>query len=187
MAAADKPEDDARLVARVAEGDTVAYEALVDLHAAKLTFFAARLLKDQAEAEDVVQETFVRLWQRAHEYDERFRVSTLLHRIAHHLAVDRLRRRGRNDALEEDDELPSPESSPTNLYAHKERAEAVRAALGALPERQAAALTLVHMQGMTGSEAAEVLGVGTEAVESLLARGKRKLRELLATISEGNS
>jgi RNA polymerase sigma-70 factor, ECF subfamily len=187
VAAADKPEDDARLVARVAEGDTVAYEALVDIHAARLTFFAARLLKDQAEAEDVVQETFVRLWQRANEYDERFRVTTWLHRIAHHLAVDRLRKRGRNDALDEDDELPAPDSSPPSLYAHKERAEAVRAALGALPERQAAALTLVHIQGFTGGEAAEVLGVGPEALESLLSRGKRRLRELLATIAENNS
>ena len=185
--AAEKSEDDGQLVARVAEGDTVAYEALVDRHAAKLTYFAARLLRDQAEAEDVVQETFVRLWQRAHDYDDRFRVTTWLHRIAHHLAVDRLRKRGRSDALDDEDALALPESSPPSLYAHKERAEAVRAALGALPERQAAALTLVHMHGLTGSEAAEVLGVGAEALESLLARGKRRLRELLATISESNS
>lgn len=165
----------------------MAYEALVDAHAAKLTFYASRLLRDQIEAEDVVQETFVRLWQRAHEYDERSGVATWLHRIAHNLAVDRLRKRGKDSALTEDDELASPDSSAPSLFAQKERAEALRTALATLPARQAAALTLVHIDGMTGSEAAEVMGVGVEAVESLLSRGKRRLRELLARISIGTA
>jgi len=173
-------DDDAELVLKVGQGDVPAYRELVRRHAGNLQRFAGRLLRDDSEAQDVVQETFLRLWQRAAEYTPAARVGTWLHRIAHNLAVDRLRSRGRLTALD-DDEDPAPSSArPLVLLDQKRRAEALERALGALPERQGAAVTLVHLQGMTGAEAGEVLGVSSEALESLLARGRRKLKALLA-------
>jgi RNA polymerase sigma-70 factor (ECF subfamily) len=173
----DESDDDAELVLRVGEGDVVAYRELVRRHAPKLQRFAERLLRDPSEAEDVVQETFLRLWQRAREYSPSARVTTWLHRIAHNLAVDRLRGRGRAAPFEEE-ELPVSAPQPV-LIDEARRARALEQALAALPERQAAALVLVHLHGLTGAEACEVLGIGPEALESLLARGRRALKQRL--------
>ena len=174
-----EPEEDALLVQRVGEGDVAAYRELVKRYAAKLSRFAARLLRDPTEAEDIVQETFLRLWQHARDYSPKARVTTWLHRITHNLAVDRLRARGRTKPLSDDedaeDAMPESARQPT-LIDEKRRVLALDGALAALPERQATAIVLVHLHGLTGAEAAEVLGVGEEAVESLLARGRRALK-----------
>jgi RNA polymerase sigma-70 factor (ECF subfamily) len=176
-----EPDEDALLVLRVGEGDVAAYRELVRRYAAKLSRFAERLLRDATEAEDVVQETFLRLWQRAHEYQPKARVTTWLHRITHNLAVDRLRARGRTQPLSDEEEMPTSARQHA-LLDEKRRVVALEAALSALPERQASAIVLVHLHGLTGAEAAEVLGVGTEAVESLLARGRRALKSELSEL-----
>lgn len=180
--------DDAALVLRVSEGDGAAYRELLRRHAPLLTHYARRLLRDEAEAEDVVQETFLRLWQRASDYVPSARVTTWLHRITHNLAVDRLRARGRWQPFEEEDAEPISAPQP-RLLASKRLADGLEAALSDLPQRQAAALMLVHLDGLTGSEAAEVLGVSAEALESLLARGRRTLKVQLQrrAIQSGSS
>lgn len=156
-----------------------AYRTLVGRYAAKLSRFGERLLRDPAEAEDVVQETFMRLWQHARDYSPQARVTTWLHRITHNLAVDRLRARGRTRPLGDEDEMPDS-ARQTTLIDEKRRVLALDQALAGLPERQATAIVLVHLHGLSGAEAAEVLGVGAEAVESLLARGRRALKAALA-------
>jgi RNA polymerase sigma-70 factor (ECF subfamily) len=171
-------DDDAELVQRVGHGDAPAYRELVRRHAGNLRRFAGRLLRDAAEADDVVQETFLRLWQRAADYTPAARVGTWLHRIAHNLAVDRLRARGRHHELDDDDVGAASARQPA-LVDEKRRAEALERALAELPPRQGAAMTLVHLHGLSGAEAASVLGVGEEALESLLARGRRALKVLL--------
>ncbi len=175
---AAEPDDDALLVLRVGEGDVAAYRELVSRYAAKLSRFATGLLRDSTEAEDIVQETFLRLWQRARDYSPQARVTTWLHRITHNLAIDRLRVRGRARPLTDEDDMPES-ARQTKQIDEKRRVLALEAALSELPERQANALVLVHLHGLTGAEAAEVLGVGVEAVESLLARGRRALKATL--------
>lgn len=172
-------DDDAELLRRVGLGDAGAYRTLVARHGANLERFAQRLLRDEAEAEDVVQETFLRLWQRAAEYQPAARVGTWLHSIAHHLAVDRLRSTQRLHTLADEDDGAVSARQPL-LLDEKRRAERLDAALAALPGRQGAAVTLVHLHGMSGTEAAAVLGIGPEALESLLARGRRALKSFLA-------
>ncbi|HWA71591.1 MAG TPA: sigma-70 family RNA polymerase sigma factor [Polyangiaceae bacterium] len=170
-------DEDAVLVVRVSEGDVAAYRELVRRHAAKLTHYARRLLGDESEAEDVVQETCLRLWQRAADYSPEARVTTWLHRITHNLAVDRLRARGRFQPVSDDEVEAEPISAPQPRELEtKHRVATLETAWAELPERQAAALALVHFDGLSGSEAAQVLGVSEEAVESLLARGRRALK-----------
>jgi RNA polymerase sigma-70 factor (ECF subfamily) len=113
--------------------------------------------------------------------------STWLYRVAHNLAVDRLRRRREGSHPSSIEDVPTSERSSMLVY-DKQVAEAVEVALAALPERQRAALSLVHYQGMSNAEAAEVLGVKVRALESLLARGRQQLRELLRDFDsrEGN-
>jgi RNA polymerase sigma-70 factor (ECF subfamily) len=170
-------DEDTALMVRVSEGDVAAYRELVRRHAPKLTHYARRLLRDETEAEDVVQETYLRLWQRASDYSPQARVTTWLHRIAHNLAVDRLRARGRWLPVADDEEDAQPISAPQARQLETKRQVAtLEAAWAELPERQAAALGLVHVAGLSGSEAASVLGVSEEALESLLARGRRALK-----------
>lgn len=166
---------------RVAAGDPRAFRELSDAHLGAVLSYAYRLTGDRAEAEDIAQEVFSRAWQRAESYEPRARVTTWLHRIAHNLAIDVLRkRRGTQDFPTEQDELAAASSAnPRRLLEEKHRALSVQAGLDLLPERQKQALILAHEQGLGNPEIAGVLGVGVEAVESLLARGRRRLRELL--------
>ena len=176
-------DDDTDLVLRVGEGDARAYHELCSRHAARIRAFVLRLLQNGADADDVVQETFLRLWLHALEYEPRARVVTWLCQIAHNLAVDRLRTRQRLRPLPDDEAMPISARQP-RLLDEKRRAEALERAIAALPERQAAAIELVHRQGLTGAEASEVMGVGAEALESLLSRARRALKAELASFSQ---
>jgi RNA polymerase sigma-70 factor (ECF subfamily) len=170
--------NDAELMERIAGGDPGAYRELVERHLRGVHAFVYRMLGNRAEAEEVCQESFLRLWKQASTYVPRAKPTTWLYRIAHNLAIDQLRRR-RRDVGEGIDELPA--SGRPSLHLHdKQVAEAVQRALDELPERQRAAIGLVHYQGMSNAEAAEVLGVKLRALESLLARGRRLLRERLS-------
>lgn len=171
---------DAALVLRVGEGDAAAYQELVKTYAARLHHFALRLTRNAAEAEDIVQETFTRLWLHAGDYDPSGRLTTWLHRIAHNLAIDRLRARGRLTELDEESAPTSGGQSQHTLLDAKRQAEALHRALDALPERQSTAIVLVHLHGLSGTEAAQVLGVSEEALESLLARARRALKARLS-------
>jgi RNA polymerase sigma-70 factor (ECF subfamily) len=171
--------EEATLVARVAAGDESAYRALLAVHLAPLNRYARRMLGDRDEADDVTQEVFVRLWTDAHRYcPEAARLTTWLHRIAHNLCVDWQRRHGRislaGDALPQETTL-----GPEVDLAEAARARRVREAVDALPERQRSALVLCHYQGLGNREAAEIVGVSVEALESLLARARRTLRRAL--------
>ncbi len=181
----EQNDPDVLLVARIGEGDSAAYRELLTRHAPRLHQYALRLLRNASEAEDVVQETWLRVWLRARDYEPSARVTTWLHRIAHNLAVDRLRTRGRWDDGSEAELDAPPSHRPTALLEAKRDAQALQRALGELPERQAAALTLVHLNGLAPAEAREILGVSSEALESLLARGRRRLKALLSSSIAG--
>lgn len=175
-------DDETQLIARAGGGDTAAYRQLSDRHLAKVVAYAHRLLRDGAEAEDVAQETFLRLWKHAGRWQPRAKLHTWLFRVAHNLAIDRLRKRRETgpDALERQ----SSGDRPSGLLARKRVAAEVEDALAALPERQRAAIALIHYQGLSHAEAAEVLECGVEAVESLLSRGRRTLRSTLSHLRE---
>jgi RNA polymerase sigma-70 factor (ECF subfamily) len=171
------------LMRRTAKGDAAAFRILSDLHLSKIMNFAYRLLHDRAEAEDVAQETFLRLWKEAARYEPKAKVTTWLHRIAHNLCVDRLRARREKVSTDAVEEVRTS-IEPGGLLDRKETATAVERAMANLPERQRAAIALVHYQGLGNQEAAEVLGIGVEAVESLLSRGRRALRGALLDLAD---
>ena len=171
-------EEEIEWMRRTAKGDAAAFRALADAHLAKITNFAYRVLNNRTDAEDVAQETFLRLWKDAARYEPKARVTTWLHRIAHNLCIDRLRARREQPSDDLEEERSSNE--PGGLLDRKRLATDVGKALAELPDRQRTAITLVHYQGLTNIEAASVLDVGVDALESLLARGRRSLRDKLA-------
>lgn len=174
-----RSDPDLELVRRVAQGDGAACAVLVDRHLGRITAFAARMLGGRAEAEEVAQEVFVRVWKHAENWEPgRALFSTWLHKVALNLCYDRLRRR-RETALPEHYEPESDGDTPERALRRKERAHRVARAVASLPERQRAAIALCHYQELGNIEAAAIMNVSVEALESLLARGRRRLRQLL--------
>jgi RNA polymerase sigma-70 factor (ECF subfamily) len=174
---------DEALVAQVARGDPAAVRALMARKLPRLMSLASRMLGETSEAQDVVQETFLRAWRQAPDWKPgAARFDTWMHRVALNLCYDRLRRRREvvTDQLPEQvDEGPAPDRG---LIA-QDVGRRVAAAMAALPDRQREAITLCHYQDMTNIEAAALMGLSVDALESLLARGRRALRAALADVA----
>jgi RNA polymerase sigma-70 factor (ECF subfamily) len=173
------PVADPGRIARAAAGDAGAWAALVNRHLPAVTRCAAYMLGDHAEAEDVAQDTFVRLHRKLASWEGgEDGLSSWLHRVAVNLSIDRKRAPARPVSLVEIGDL----AEPANLDGPLDRKRHVEAALADLPDRQRAALVLVHYQGLSGREAASALEISVDALESLLARARRTLRNTLAPV-----
>ncbi|MEQ8194535.1 MAG: RNA polymerase sigma factor [Rhodospirillales bacterium] len=171
-------ESDAALIRRVTAGDPLACRQLVDAHLRRVVGLAYRMLGDMAAAEDVAQESFLRLWRQAPRWQAKARIATWLYRVAHNQCIDLLR--GRKTVAEDDaPEIIDPDADPAMDHQSRQVAAAVNAAMARLPERQRTAITLVHHNEVTNIEAAAIMGISVDALESLLARGRRRLKELL--------
>ena len=178
------PEDghdpDLEALRAAAAGDAAACRRLVDRHLRPLHAYATRILDDAGEAEDVCQEAFVKLWQFAPRWTPgRAKVSTWLYQVALNACRDRQRRR-RPDSGADPDALQAATPGPAALHASTQTGERVQAALARLPARQREALLLFHFEGHSQAETAAVLEVSVDALESLLARARRTLRDWLA-------
>ncbi|MCZ4108879.1 RNA polymerase sigma factor [Brevundimonas diminuta] len=181
MATTVDPDED--LVRRVGEGDPAAIQAMVARKLPRMLSLARRMLGDAAEAEDVAQEAMLRAWRQAPRWTPgQARFDTWLHRVGLNLCYDRLRRRREiaTDVLPDGvDDGPAPDRS---LLAAETGAR-VEAALARLPERQREAIVLCHYQELGNIEAAVLMEISVEALESLLSRGRRALRTALADIA----
>ena len=171
--------DDAVLLAASAANDPNAFRLLVDRHLGIALAIARRMLRDDAEAEDIAQEALLRLWRGAGSIDVAALgasgVRPWLRRVVSNLCIDRIRASRRTDVTDEVPEQIEPATQVLGL-TDAELAARVEQALQRLPERQRLALTLFHYQGLSQIEVGDVLGVSDEAVESLLARARRSLK-----------
>lgn len=170
---------DAPLVRRAAQGDENACRLLMDRHLGRILSVARRMLGNDSDAEDVAQEVFIRIWRHAAQWEPgRARFETWIYRVTVNLCYDRLRKR-KETTVDEMPEIADGAPSVIERHAQQDIAQAMERALAALPERQRLAIVLCHYQGMTNIEAAAFLELTVEALESLLARGRRALRSLL--------
>lgn len=173
------------LLARLAQGEQAVCALLVERHLSRVVSLATRILGEQAEAEDVAQDAFLRLWRHAPSWQPgRAKLSTWLHRVTVNLCIDRKRRKPAV-ALDSIPEPPSRVPGAASLIAQQQTAKRVQAAIATLPERQRIAILLCHYEGYSNPDTAEMLDTTVEAVESLLARGRRALKQaLMSEISE---
>ena len=175
---------DASLVRSAGAGDRRAAEALVRRHLPRLVGLARRMLNDAAEAEDVAQDVFLRVWREAPRWKPgAAKFETWMHRVALNLCYDRLRRR--REKTDPDAGVMVADSAPiaSEVWLERQRAARVHAALAQLPERQRAAIALVHFQELSNIAAAATLEVSVDALESLLARGRRAMKAALADVA----
>lgn len=171
--------DDAVLVA-YAQGDDDAARLLAQRLVPRVLAQATRLLADQAEAEDVAQEAMMRLWKIAPDWRQgEAQVSTWLYRVVANLCTDRLRKR-RGVSLDQIAEPADTQMSAAAKLQETARLSALANALAQLPDRQAQAVSLRHLEGLSNPQIAEIMDISLRSVESLTARGKKALTELLA-------
>ena len=175
-------DSDQELMEQIGLGDRDACRILVERHLDRILAFAERTLGNRSEAEEVAQEVFTRVWLHAARWKRtEAKVTTWLFRVAMNLCLNRIAKH-RETSLEVVAEPASDEPQPPIGIAKKELSWHVNRALQELPEKQRIAINLCHYQGWKNSEAAEIMDLSLEAVESLLARGRRGLKNKLSEI-----
>ena len=170
---------DDELLARMQDDDADAYRVLVARHIDRAYGLALRILKSAADAEDVTQDAFVKAWLHRHSWQAgRAKFSTWLYRVIVNRCID-LRRMPRSEWI---DDVPEPADAADDSVTLIQRRQVygqLESALARLPDQQRAAVALSYYDDLGNAEIAEVLGTSISAVESLLKRGRQRLRELL--------
>ena len=169
------------LIVRAQTGDKAAFQQLVHQSLPNVIGLSYQMLGDRTEAEDLAQEVLLSLWQNIEKYDpERGRLSTWVYRITANRCLDRLRRK-KVDQLDDDYDAPVEAEQHDALF-DKQVSKEIDGAMQDLPERQQLAVTLFHYQGHSMQEIGEILDCSVDAVESLLARARRSLKQTLAPL-----
>jgi RNA polymerase sigma-70 factor (ECF subfamily) len=182
----DEQNDD-QLMRLSGAGDKTAFSRLVARHANRAGRLAHRVAGNRADAEEIVQEAFVRAWIKAPSWADRdgggtASFATWLHRVIVNLCVDR-KRRPASAPIDAAGEIADHGPDGFALAARRETGARVAAAVAALPDRQRAALVMCHYEGMSNIEASAVLEISVGALESLLVRARRTLREALSDMA----
>ena len=180
---------DEAIVALAARSDDVAFAELYDRYGRVAYGLALRVLRDEALAEDAVQEAFLAIWRGASRFiPERAKASTWILTLVHRRAVDLVRREERRRAEPlEDTDLAGAESSAEDVAWLRFERERVQEALRQLPDQQREAIELAYYGGFTQSELAERLGQPLGTIKSRMFAGLTRLSELLDAPVKGDA
>jgi RNA polymerase sigma-70 factor (ECF subfamily) len=171
--------EDAALLAGAADGNEAAFRSLVDRHLPGVLALARRMLRNEAEAEDVAQEALLKLWRSRDALEVGlYGLKPWLRRVVSNLCIDKMRSSQRLIVTDDVPEQAERAEQLAQLEA-QDASKRVAGAIKALPDRQRTALTLFHYEGLSQIEVGRIMGVSDEAVESLLARARRTLKEAL--------
>lgn len=190
---ADADDQDRLDMARLAAGHGAALNDLMERHAERIFQYLVRSLQNVEDASDLAQETFVRVYQNRTKFDAGKKFSTWLYAIASNLVRDRYRWRGRHQQVSLDAEneatghsfgesLPEQKPSPSETTQAEERAETVRRAVAALPDKFRIPLVLAEYEDKSHAEIGEILGCTAKAVEVRIYKARQQLRESLAPL-----
>ncbi len=186
-------QNDLALITRVAAGDIQALDALYTAYARPVFSLALRILGDAADAEEVTQDVFERVWRHARSFDaSRGRLGTWLLSMTHHVAIDHLRRRqrrpvtmGGNAADLAARVVPDDQVDVSGTVLHDVQAEQVRRALRSLPPDQQRAIELAYFNGLSHLEIAALLDAPLGTVKARIRRGMERLRSALEGFGVG--
>lgn len=176
-----------QLVQMSRTGDRAAFKELVDLYKDKLHRLAYRMLHNRHDSEDVVQETFMRVYMNLNHYDENQKFSTWIFRIGKNLCIDLLRKKKVDHSLdagmgdEQDrafyEKLPSDDASPESRLLLNEMQEQMRRIIEKLSDKYKAIVTLYYLHELSLQEISDTLGMPVTTVKSRLHRGREQIRK----------
>ena len=178
-------DDDRRLLERIAERDRVAFEAFFRAHGPNVHRFVRDLVRDDGLAEELTSDVMVEVWRNAHKYGGRSRVRTWMFGIAHHKAIDALRRR-RPTTIPLDDLLSTPvrEDGPEDAALRGAERARLDDALATLSAEHRAVLELTYLEGFSQAEIAEIANCPVATVKTRAFYAKQRLRDALAPAEE---
>jgi RNA polymerase sigma-70 factor, ECF subfamily len=187
------PHTDAAAVALARDGDSEAFRSLVDRHSRAIYRLAHRMTGSPQDAEDVVQETFLRAYRQLGRFESRANFGTWLHRIAVNCSIDLIRSRRHQESGADAADLEHFEGaaddrvdpSPERLMLSTEVQERVGAAMATLSHRERAAFVLRHFEGQSIEEISRALGLHANAAKHSVFRAVRKMRVALEPFVEG--
>jgi RNA polymerase sigma-70 factor (ECF subfamily) len=172
-------DEDSELLDRIGQGDEAAFQLLVQRHIDRGYAIALRIVGNAADAEDVVQDTMLKVWSHRGRWQHgRAKFSTWLYRVISNRCID-LRRKPRSEDVDAVPEMADPQPDASAMIERNEVRDLLEAAMQRLPEQQRLAVILSYHENMSNGEIAEVMDTTIAAVESLLKRGRQQLRELL--------
>ncbi|WP_407120170.1 RNA polymerase sigma factor [Bradyrhizobium sp. STM 3561] len=172
-------DEDSELLDRLAAGDEVAFRALVERHIDRAYAIALRIVGNAADAEDVVQDTMLKIWSHRGRWQHgRAKFSTWLYRVISNRCID-LRRRPRTENVDTVPEVADGQPDAASVIERNELNGILELAMQRLPEQQRIAVILSYHENMSNGEIAQVMDTTVAAVESLLKRGRQQLRQLL--------
>ena len=190
IVAEDNVLSDEELMGRIARRDAQAFEVLIRRHQRRILNLIYRSIGDRIEAEDVAQEVFLRVWRAAEDYEPKAKFTTWVYRIAVNLCLDSIKspyyrqsfvhpERGVESPAEKEGPAGEGAPSPEELLIDAEESGRIFAAIQGLPANQRLAVVLKKFDGLSYDEISRILGCSVAAVESLLVRAKKTLRERL--------
>lgn len=169
---------DDELLKRYAQGDPLAARLLIEKYSPPLYRMACRSLGSTTEAEEIVQETMVRLWRYAPKWKPgKAKISTWLWRVASNLCIDRIREK--NKFVDNSSEEVDSSASQISHLIDQDRVKAIQKALGKLPARQNQVIVLKYFEGLGNKEISQIMSVSVATIEGLYSRGMKKLKETL--------
>jgi RNA polymerase sigma-70 factor, ECF subfamily len=173
-------DDDASLMSRIAAGDQAAFSQLVRRHTDRFYRVAYRFTAHRQDAEDRVQEAFVKLWERPQMWEagRNSAFTTWFHRVVINLCLDHQKKK-RPILMEDDTWIRDERDSHEEVLMNRQREQLLDQAIAHLPERQRVALNLCFYEELSNQEAADIMGVGLKALQSLLMRAKQTLKDYL--------
>ncbi len=186
------PVDDAAAVAQARSGDQDAFRVLMERHARSVYRLAYRMTGRPEDAEDVVQETFVRVYRQLGRFEARSHFATWLYRIAFNCAIDYMRARPHRESAEQNEHLErlsgeSGGATADELVFAGEINGRVQEALGALSPQERAAFLMRHCEGCTINEICQALGLRANATKHSIFRAVRKMRAALRPLIQERS
>ncbi|MBR0686737.1 RNA polymerase sigma factor [Bradyrhizobium manausense] len=172
-------DEDSELLDKLATGDEAAFRVLVERHIDRAYAIALRIVGNAADAEDVVQDTMLKIWSHRGRWQHgRAKFSTWLYRVISNRCID-LRRKPRNENVEAVPEVADGQPGAVELIERNELNGMLELAMQRLPEQQRIAVIFSYHENMSNGEIAQVMDTTVAAVESLLKRGRQQLRQLL--------
>jgi RNA polymerase sigma-70 factor, ECF subfamily len=178
----EPPEPEIAWMARIRDGDVEAFRKLVETHQSRVIGTISKMLGSDAEAEDLAQQVFIRIWKSAGRYQPTAKFTTWLFRITRNLVFNELRRK--RHFVDQSEEIPEPkdrlEKEPDRVLLAEELQKSIQEAINELPESQRMAIILRRYEEMSYEDIAKVMETTVPAVKSILFRARAELRERLA-------